>query len=83
MDEISHFPFSIVFRNIYNSYRIWYSILRVLNMWLFNNEMEKKYYTVGTFQNSNRQTVERDTIDTPTHKYMTAWYRHFNKKRWG
>jgi len=42
MDEISHFPFSIIFRNIFNFYRIWYSILRVLKMWLFNNEMKKK-----------------------------------------
>jgi len=32
----------------------------------------KKYHTVGTGPKSNRQIVERDQIDTPTHKNMTS-----------
>jgi hypothetical protein len=32
----------------------------------------KQYHTVGTILTTNRKTVERDKMDTTTHKYMTS-----------
>jgi len=38
-----------------------------------SDEMEIKYLTVGTVQNSNRKIIERDKIDTPsTYIYIST-----------
>ena len=33
-----------------------------------------QYHTVGTVPTTNRKTIERDKMDTTTHKYMTAHF---------
>ena len=40
-----------------------------------NKMKKKKYHTVATVLNFNRNIVEIDKIDTLTHNYITA---HFN-----
>ena len=39
-----------------------------------NQMKNKKYHTVGIVPKSNIKIVERDKIDTLTHKYMTAHF---------